>query len=107
VSQHHFEANVNGKPVRVLTGYDRRLREFFLTVMDNDDESEEDFVFTSLGDCSRDWSNGETVEDWLQELGIPVPKSLLGALFEDQANNVGNKVVKHHFDCQPTVVLAG
>jgi hypothetical protein len=45
--------------------------------------------------------------DKLVTLGIAVPESLIEAVHLDQCLNAGNRVVRHHADRPPEVLMAG
>ena len=48
-----------------------------------------------------------TLTDKLATLGIAVPESLIEAVYVDQCFNAGNRVVRHHADRPPEVLMAG
>lgn len=83
--------------VEVLTGWDRPLQHFFLTIIDGETEDGEDNILF----CNLDhypFPGGMTlkqVKEKLYEFDIPRPVELLSDLSHDQAINAGN-VLKNY-----------
>ena len=48
-----------------------------------------------------------TLTDKLATLGIAVPENLIEAVYLDQCFNADNRVVRHHADRPPEVLMAG
>jgi hypothetical protein len=94
----------------VVAGYDRPLRQLFLQVL-RDAEGrptcDDDILYDSLHDPALDWRLIGTLTDKLVTLGIAVPDSLIEAVYLDQCFNAGNRVVRHHADRPPEVLMAG
>jgi len=110
VSQHSVLTHFRNRPVVVVSGYDRPLNDLFLQVLsqENDPEAmEECILYSSLDKPQHDWTDINTVEDKLAELGIEVPDSLLEAVYLDQLLHAGNRMVRHHLKQPPEVLLAG
>jgi hypothetical protein len=108
MSRHHAQAHSGARDVLVVAGYDRPLREVFLHVLltpDGDLGAEEDVLYASVNEPWRDWTNVVTITGQLARLGIVVPDSLLKAVRLDQRNQAGNRVVEHHTDRPPTVLV--
>lgn len=94
----------------MVAGYDRPLNDLFLQVLGHEDARaavEECVLYSSLREPQRDWTDINTVSDKLTELGIEVPDSLLEAVYLDQLFHAGNRMVRHHIDRPPEVLLAG
>ncbi|HRH15720.1 MAG TPA: hypothetical protein PK225_15395 [Azonexus sp.] len=93
-----------------MAGYDRPLRQLFLQVL-RDAEGrptcDDDILYDSLHDLALDWRLIGTLTDKLVTLGIAVPDSLIEAVYLDQCFNAGNRVVRHHADRPPEVLMAG
>ena len=102
MSQHHFDATFKGKPVQIVAGYDRPLKEFFVHIALK--ESRET-VFTSLYEPTTDWSSADAVEAALTRRKIQIPAGLIEQLRLDQASNTGNLVMRHHLAGDPPEVL--
>lgn len=99
--------------VEILMGWDRLLQQFFLVVEVVDMDVDIDFSDlpvtlreTSLPDEGIIYSNlcdYTTNKDLpyftnkLKELGISLPNGMLDEVIVDQANNVGNREMKHYF----------
>jgi hypothetical protein len=112
MSQHILNTVCQGRPVRVMLGWDRPLQYFFLLVEALDEEwaAEHDssietdvngFVYCNLDDDSVP----ETVDEQLTyfsgrlvELGIAVPESVVTNVEADRRNNVGNRQVMYQPD---------
>jgi len=110
VSQHSVHIRYRDREVVVVAGYDRPLNDLFLQVLGHEDApqaTEEYVLYSSLHEPQRDWTDINTVSDKLTELGIAVPDSLLEAVYLDQLFHVGNRMVRHHIDQPPEVLLAG
>ncbi|MDO8777424.1 MAG: hypothetical protein Q7K57_53650 [Burkholderiaceae bacterium] len=110
MSQHSVHTRYCGKEVVVVTGYDRPLNDLFLQVLSHEDThpaAEECVLYSSLHEHQRDWTDINTVSGTLTELGIEVPDSLLEAVYLDQLLHVGNRMVRHHLNQPPEVLLIG
>lgn len=82
----------DGSSKTAFMGWDRPLRYFFI-VLYNGDPDETDPVYTNLDDPKNDGSLGYQLKMFKDFLGIEAPDDLIQQLKDDQANNVGNKVV--------------
>ncbi|MDI1339543.1 hypothetical protein [Polaromonas sp.] len=110
MSQHSVRTRYCGREVVVVAGYDRPLNDLFLQVLGHEDAPramEECVLYSSLHEPQRDWTDINTVSDKLTELGIGVPDSLLEAVYLDQLFHAGNRMVRHHLNQPPEVLLAG
>lgn len=110
MSQHSVRTRHQGAEVVVVAGYDRPLNDLFLQVLAHEDGPqviEEHVLYSSLHEPQRDWTDINTVSDKLTELGVDVPDSLLEAVYLDQLFHVGNRMVRHHVDQPPEVLLVG
>lgn len=110
MSQHSVRTRYCGREVVVVAGYDRPMNDLFLQVLGHEDAPqvmEERVLYSSAHEPQRDWTDINTVSDKLSELGIAVPDSLLEAVYLDQLFRVGNRMVRHHIDPPPEVLLAG
>lgn len=76
MSQIRFTAEVEDRPVMVLTGYDSPLDNYFFTVFRSDTEDEE-VVASSMSDPEADTLGGyptpEKVVQKLEAVGIRIP----------------------------------
>jgi hypothetical protein len=109
MSRHHIRLSHCGGAIVVVAGYDR-LRQLFLQVLRDEDGRpmcEDDILYDSLHDPALDWGVISTLTDKLATLGIAVPESLIEAVYLDQCFNAGNRVVRHHADRPPEVLMAG
>lgn len=109
MSRHHLQTEFDGRQVLVVAGYDRPQRELFLQVFSDggDPKAEEPVLYSSLHEPQRNWRSIDTLIEALAELGLVVPTSMLDAVRRDQQLNVGNRMVVHHFDRAPELLLAG
>ena len=86
------------------------MRQLFLQVLRDAEGSptcKDDVRYDSLHEPALDWSIIGTLTDKLATLGIAVPESLIEAAHLDQCFNAGNRVVRHHADRPPEVLMAG
>jgi len=98
MSRHITRCRHEGQPVIVVAGYDRPLRELFLHVIREamgSAEAAEVFIYDSLDEPQKDWTDINTVTDALARLGIAVPQSMIEQIYLDQCFNVGNRFVEH------------
>lgn len=109
MSRHHVHTQLAGCQVLVVAGYDRPLRELFLQVLSDDGtgQAEEDVLYSSLLEPQRDWRDLGTLTQALAELGLALPPGMLDAIRADQVLNAGNRMIVHHFDQPPELLLAG
>jgi len=110
MSRHHIRLMHQGQPVLVVAGYDRPLRQLFLQVLRDEDGRltyEDDILYDSLHEPALNWGVVSTLTDKLVMLDIAVPESLVEAVYLDQCLNTGNRVVRHHADRPPEVLMAG
>jgi len=110
VSQHSVRTYYQGDKVMVVAGYDRPLNDLFLQVLGHEDApqaTEERVLYSSIHEPRRDWTDINTISDKLIELDIAVPDSLLEAVYMDQLFHAGNRMVRHHLNQPPEVLLAG
>ncbi len=110
MSQHSVRTRYRDQEVVVVTGYDRPLNDLFLQVLAHEDAPqvvEEPVPYSRLHEPQRDWTDINTVSDKLIELSIEVPDSLLEAVYLDQLFHTANRIVRHHLNQPPEVLLAG
>lgn len=110
MSRHHVRLSHCGGAIVVVAGYDRPLRQLFLQVLRDEDcrlTCEDDMLYDSLHEPALDWGVISTLTDKLVMLDITVPESLIEAVYLDQRFNTGNRVVRHHADRPPEVLMAG
>lgn len=103
MSQHHCTTCLNGRPVRLVAGYDRPLDELFLHVFDARPRATQWLIFASMHEPFADWHVAGTLVAKLHELDLHVPASFVPAILEDQRHRAANKIVVHYFDRVPEV----
>ncbi len=83
-----------------LIGWDRPLRYFFCTIYEGDREKidQSDPIYCNLDDRKNDRSLGYQLNMVKDYLKIETPYDIIQQLKDDQANNVGNKVVTVDLD---------
>lgn len=89
MSQHEYISTYQGRPVRVLMGWDRPLQGFFMVIDETQNLSDE-YVYSNLEEEVPHPKSLEPFIQKLQELGIPVPEKMLQAVEEDGEKNEGN-----------------
>ena len=110
MSRHHIRLSHCGGAIVVVAGHDRPLRQLFLQVLRDEDGKltcEDDILYDSLHEPALDWGVISTLTHKLVMLDIAVPESLIEAVYLDQCLNTGNRVVRHHADRPPEVLMAG
>jgi hypothetical protein len=107
-SQHKFTGIVanTGRYIRVLAGYDRPHGKFFLTVFHGVSIPGNGVLFASDADAEHDWGSSEAVSACLENVGTRSPETFMEALGRDQATGISHRMVEHHFDAQPSILLA-
>jgi hypothetical protein len=107
MSRHHLRTVRGASPVLVVMGYDRPLNEFFLQLWDDDPEAEADEpAYSSLDEPEADWRDIATVVRRLEELAVPVPRSMIDAVAADGIQRAGNRIVEHALDGRVTELSA-
>ena len=108
MSRHLAKSTLDGRPVDVIAGFDRRLQQFFLDVVDEEPKDEDEHVlYASLNEPWLDWTDVQALAARLHELGLQVPGTLLSELSADAASNAGNRIVRHRDHGLPAVLLEG
>jgi len=102
MSQHLFPVTLSGgQRATVLTGYDRPLNGFFMTVelvgSEHDDEPPfysnlDDWALAHSGGMARSMSY---FADHLKVLGAAIPESVLREVNKDARERVGNRHVEY------------
>ena len=99
MSQHFCKTSLEGRPLSVTLGFDRRLQYLFLTVirLDLPDEQEDDILYCNLEDpdAGTHCDDVDYYRRVLADLNIAVPESMFEETLRDQEFNVGNRVVDH------------
>ena len=107
MSRHHLRTVRAGSPLLVVMGYDRPLNEFFLQLWDDDPAAEaEEPAYSSLDEPETDWRDIATVVRRLEELAVPVPRSMIDAVVADSVHRAGNRIVEHALDGRVTELSA-
>src|SRR6218665_3455899 len=100
MSRHIIRTCHEGLPVMVIAGSARPLRELFLHVIREASgspptETAETFVYDSLDEPQKDWTDINTLTGALTLLGNEVPQNMIEQTCVEQCFNVGNRVVEH------------
>jgi hypothetical protein len=103
MSQHLATATLDGRPVEIVAGFDRRLGDYFLQVLDE----RNDMLYTSLQEPLLDWTDIATLRAKVAELGFRLPAQLVDEVEADGHRSAGNRIVRHLADGQPVTLLAG
>lgn len=107
MSRHHLRMVRRTSPLLVVMGYDRPLNEFFLQLWDDGPEAEADEpAYSSLDEPGADWRDIATVIRRLEELDVPVPRSMIDAVVADGVRRAGNRIVEHAPDGRATELSA-
>jgi hypothetical protein len=92
MSQHLATATLDGHPVEIVAGFDRRLGDYFLQVIDE----RNDMLYTSLQEPLLDWTDIATLRTKVAELGLRLPAQLVDEVEGDGRRRAGNRIVRHH-----------
>jgi len=103
MSQHLATATLDGHPVEIVAGFDRRLGDYFLQVFDE----RNDMLYTSLQEPLLDWTDIATLRAKVAELGLRLPAQLVDEVEGDGRRHAGNCIVRHLADGPPVTLLAG
>ena len=103
MSQHLATATLDGHPVAIVAGFDRRLGDYFLQVIDE----RNDVLYTSLRDPLLDWTDIATLRTKVAALGLRLPAKLVDEVEGDGRRRAGNRVVRHTANGPLTTLVAG
>jgi hypothetical protein len=103
MSQHLATATLDGHPVEIVAGFDRRLGDYFLQVLDE----RNDMLYTSLQEPLLDWTDIATLRTKIAELGLRLPAKLVDEVADDGRRRAGNRIVRHLTDGPPVTLMAG
>jgi hypothetical protein len=97
MSQHVFNAMLNGEKIEVLAGWDRPLQGFFLVIqrIDPGDRPIGPYLFSNLDMGEPHPKSFDHFRNVLDEFGIRVPQEMVDEIIRDGAVNKGNKRVIH------------
>lgn len=94
MSQHYFDTERQGEPIRVLLGWDPQC--FFMVVERIQPEpDQEDYLFLSWQDAPPEQRSLAFLEIKLEELGIEVPPQMLDEVAMDQAFDRSERMVTY------------
>lgn len=95
MSFHTFSTTLGAIQIVVNSGWDRPLQGFFMTIIKQSDEEEDEHLFNHLAEPV---SYPKEINCYLHELeqrGITLPEQMVNELLADGMRNVGNKYVVH------------
>lgn len=106
MSQHHFDTTHEGRPIRVVIGWDRPLHYAFMYIERKDkDDDEVTNIYSNLDDGEiKDLYQRpglkpfERYREVPRHLGIQVPESMFVQTKADYDGNVGNRMARHSAD---------
>lgn len=99
MSQHCFETEHQGEPIRVLLGWDRPVNDFFLVIERTEPEQDQDdYLYVSRHDAPLEHRSLAFLEVKLSELGIEVPSQMLDQVAVDQAFGLADRMVTYLSD---------
>lgn len=100
MSQHFYNADVDGLPVLVQMGWDKPLQRFYLVVFRVEEDGEaDDVLYSNIDDCGAQavQALGYFVS-LLDQIGIQVPAAILAEVEHDKRYNLVNRVVSYAAD---------
>jgi hypothetical protein len=95
MSQHILKTEHEGKPVQLIIGWDRPLRQFFYSLQDLSPGAEDPVLGTSMMLNQSELHSLDPIIEDLKELGITPPAKMLEEVQADAANNVGNRIEQY------------
>lgn len=102
MSQHLATATLDGHPVEIVAGFDRRLGDYFLQVIDE----RNDMLYTSLQEPLLDWTDIATLRTKVGDLGLRLPAQVVDEVEGDGRRRAGNRIVRHSTDGPPVTLMA-
>jgi len=103
MSQHLATATLDGHPVEIVAGFDRRLGDYFLQVIDE----RNDMLYTSLQEPLLDWTDIATLRTKVAELGLRLPAKLVDEVEGDGRRRAGNRIVRHKVNGPSVTLMLG
>lgn len=103
MSRHLATATLDGRTVEVVAGFDRRLGDYFLQIVDEQD----DMLYTSLQEPGLDWTDIATLRAKVVGLGLQLTEQLVEEVEGDGLGRAGNRIVRHPAEEPPVTPLAG
>jgi hypothetical protein len=103
MSQHHVVSEYKNRPVRVVTGWDRPLRYFFMTINWEDIPEDDEnclYVYSNLTDPSA-LTNTQDVNyfiELLEQLEVPTPAEMWDQIVIESELGGSNRVVHYELD---------
>lgn len=92
MSQHHHTTTVGDKPVKLVLGWDRMLREYFYSVYDMAPGVDDDILGTSTTLNQDQLKNLDVILEELKSMGITPPEKMVTEARADEVNNIGNRL---------------
>lgn len=103
MSQHLATATLDGHPVEIVAGFDRRLGDCFLQAVDE----RNGMLYISLQEPLLDWTDIATLRTKVAEFGLQLPAHVVDGVEGDGHRRAGNRIVRHLADGPPITLLAG
>ena len=91
MTQHHYKTECKGEAVRVVAGWDRTCRGFFMHI-EHDDSEDEEPIYCNIYDGAGFPKSFDPFVDRLEQYDIELPKQMVLAIVDDKACNRGNAV---------------
>lgn len=93
MSRHSFKTQIGAKPVELVMGWDRPLKQFFYHVHDlSAGPDDDDIISTSLYMRPSEQVDLDLMLSKVKDLGIVPPQKMVDEVRADKANNVGNRI---------------
>jgi hypothetical protein len=103
MSRHLATATLDGRAVEVVAGFDRRLGNYFLQVLDEHD----DMLYTSLQEPSMDRTHIEILRAKVAGLALQLPAQLVDEVDRNGLLRAGNRIDRHPGEGPPVTLTAG
>ena len=117
MSQHYFNTQQAGNPVKVLLGWDRPLGHYFMVIeklaaavatestyaapqcdVDEGDDYDDGYLYSNLNQRDPFGLSLDHFRGVLSELGIQVPEQMFEQIEQDKAMRIGNRHVWYQPD---------
>jgi alcohol dehydrogenase YqhD (iron-dependent ADH family) len=92
MSRHHFNTQLGDKPVQLVIGWDRPMKQYFFNVHDLSPNADDDVIASSMDMDQQDLYDVDGIVEKLKELGITPPQKMVDEVQADEVNSIGNRM---------------
>jgi hypothetical protein len=95
MSQHILKTELDGKPVQLIIGWDRPLRQYFYSLHDLTPGVEDSVLGSSMMLDQDELHNIDPILDDLKQLGITPPEKMVEEVQADEVNGGSNRIEQY------------